>query len=229
MSILVQCKNCSKDIKIPPCREWRTNYCSNECREEAKSKVKESRKRSCIQCGAIFIPRKKQIDDGNGKLCSALCRNKYVIPALTSDDAKRKAKNTYMKNLRAGLIVHPTGENNPRWKGGQSECVKRRIKDGRANNSVKKYREKNPDKVREWSSTRHSRKTGRLPNGTIKSKMEAQGYECVYCKVSVKEKYHVDHIVPLAKGGKHEPSNIQILCPSCNLKKSTKLDFKVIQ
>ena len=35
--------------------------------------------------------------------------------------------------------------------------------------------------------------------------------------------HHVDHIIPLAKGGQHHPSNLQILSATENLKKGTKI------
>ncbi len=34
---------------------------------------------------------------------------------------------------------------------------------------------------------------------------------------------HIDHIVPIAKGGKSVPSNLQVLCSKCNGKKSNKI------
>jgi len=34
--------------------------------------------------------------------------------------------------------------------------------------------------------------------------------------------YHIDHIVPRAKGGTHWPSNLQLLAPICNLRKCAK-------
>lgn len=45
---------------------------------------------------------------------------------------------------------------------------------------------------------------------------------CFWCDRSL-EKYHVDHVTPLAKGGTNYPNNIVCSCPRCNLKKSDKL------
>ncbi|MBS0272981.1 MAG: HNH endonuclease [Proteobacteria bacterium] len=49
------------------------------------------------------------------------------------------------------------------------------------------------------------------------------GGACVRC--GSKEKIHFDHVLPVAKGGSNEPANIQILCQSCNLRKSDKIAF----
>jgi len=48
------------------------------------------------------------------------------------------------------------------------------------------------------------------------------------CGKKVKENdYHVDHIVPLAKGGEEfELNNLELSCPKCNLKKGAKLEDK---
>lgn len=178
-------------------------------------------------CNKTFTPRLYQLKTNNGKYCSVKCRNEVGINKLLNEESKAKSKETYLNNLKLGLIVHPKGQNHPRWAGGANESTKRYISNGKANKTLKKYRKNNQDKVREWSTTRHKRKTGRLPKGTVKNKLALQNGLCVYCKIDVTIKYHVDHIIPLAKGGKHEPSNIQILCPSCNLKKSAKLNFSI--
>jgi hypothetical protein len=47
------------------------------------------------------------------------------------------------------------------------------------------------------------------------------GGACVHC--GSKENLHFDHIIPIAKGGNNSEANIQILCQTCNLKKSDKI------
>jgi len=49
-----------------------------------------------------------------------------------------------------------------------------------------------------------------------------QRWKCAVCAVGIKDNYHLDHITPLARGGKHEPRNLQLLCPTCNVRKSAK-------
>lgn len=49
--------------------------------------------------------------------------------------------------------------------------------------------------------------------------LEAQKGKCINCLKSIIGKFHVDHIIPLAKGGSNWPSNLQLLCPKCNCSK----------
>ena len=51
---------------------------------------------------------------------------------------------------------------------------------------------------------------------------------CYLCKHLIPIGHrHVDHIVPISKGGKHEPSNLAIACDKCNLRKSDKMPDEI--
>ena len=56
--------------------------------------------------------------------------------------------------------------------------------------------------------------------------MKRDGFRCVLCGRTAKEgvKLHVDHIIPVAKGGLTVPDNLRTLCDQCNLGKSDKYD-----
>lgn len=87
------------------------------------------------------------------------------------------------------------------------------------------WRSKNPDKIKAINATRRSRQSdaeGRHGCKDIRRILAQQAGLCVYCSAALDNNYHVDHILPLYLGGSNWPSNIQILCPTCNLRKGRK-------
>lgn len=52
--------------------------------------------------------------------------------------------------------------------------------------------------------------------------MQRDNFHCVFCGRGREDgiKLHVDHIIPIAKGGKTEDDNLQTLCNDCNAGKS---------
>lgn len=57
--------------------------------------------------------------------------------------------------------------------------------------------------------------------------LEKQNYKCAISGLDITESYHIDHIIPLSKGGKHTKDNIQLLFPSVNMSKKDKIDYKL--
>ena len=57
--------------------------------------------------------------------------------------------------------------------------------------------------------------------------MLRDNFRCVICGASANEgaRLHVDHIIPISKGGKSDISNLRTLCERCNLGKSNKIEF----
>lgn len=56
--------------------------------------------------------------------------------------------------------------------------------------------------------------------------LKRDGFRCQICGATAKDGYklHVDHIMPVSKGGKTELSNLRTLCERCNMGKSDKLE-----
>lgn len=89
----------------------------------------------------------------------------------------------------------------------------------------RKYRKSNIEAVK-LSKREHrirEREGGKLSKGIVVKLLSFQKHRCVVCRVSLKKSgYHVDHIIPLSKGGKNTDRNIQLTCPACNIKKKAK-------
>lgn len=60
---------------------------------------------------------------------------------------------------------------------------------------------------------------GKLTKPDLYAIFKWQHGKCAYCKISIKKKYEIDHIVPVKLGGSSDTRNIQLTCMSCNRRK----------
>lgn len=84
------------------------------------------------------------------------------------------------------------------------------------------WRARNPDAARAKSQKRRAAKRG--SKGSFSAKdiqmmMVLQRSMCATCRKSIKHERHIDHVIPLCKGGSNDKYNIQLLCPTCNTRK----------
>jgi hypothetical protein len=115
--------------------------------------------------------------------------------------------------------------------------------------TIKKYYDSHKDEIRRRANAwrlrnrqkfilycvkRRFRKTNngvfKVTDGDINRQLNRQNGECFWCNKKL-ENYHMDHVIPLCKGGRHSVGNIVISCPECNWSKSDKLsvEFKLIR
>lgn len=105
---------------------------------------------------------------------------------------------------------------------------------------VARYRDENREKVRAGHRAHYANdpikrramshtqraKRAKAPGSHTKEDvldiLQAQKSKCACCRCSIKQRYHIDHIVPLARGGSNDRRNLQLLCAGCNQRKSAK-------
>jgi 5-methylcytosine-specific restriction endonuclease McrA len=84
----------------------------------------------------------------------------------------------------------------------------------------------NPDKrraiIHNYAARRRAWTDGNLTVTALIKWKAAQPKACYWCGVRCARAYHVDHYIPLSRGGLHEISNLVIACPRCNLTKNAK-------
>lgn len=95
-----------------------------------------------------------------------------------------------------------------------------------------RWRDANPHKHRIRVRRNQIKRRERLEANTIGNHFTSQDVEmhlrsqkgrCWWCGKKYGAKWHIDHRIPLAKGGSNSADNICISCPDCNLRKNDKL------
>lgn len=64
-----------------------------------------------------------------------------------------------------------------------------------------------------------------IPARLKRTVIQRAGNRCEYCHLSQdgqEATFHIDHIVPVAHGGKTVPENLALACVSCSLRKSAR-------
>ena len=156
---------------------------------------------------------------------------------------KNRERAAYLKSLAGDLRSHraiAVATNQTNYFTGtpchHGHIDERRTSDGKCRTCIKiKNRIKNAnrkDYLRPFVAAAHAKRrcaVGVFNKSDVVKKLEQQKFKCVACNTNIKKNYHVDHIVPLARGGTNWPDNIQCLCPSCNLSKNAKDPIKWAQ
>ena len=106
-------------------------------------------------------------------------------------------------------------------------------------NHVKSYAEKNPNTIKAQAELRRVRVGDVRPIDDAAKNFLLKKYQnkCAYCDLSLNDKFHGDHIQPVAKNGDSSLKNLAVCCAKCNLAKHAKtaeefyawMDFRKIK
>lgn len=159
--------------------------------------------KGCPSCGSVKPSSEFYANRSSKDLLSYEC--------ITCD--KKRVKNYYRTN---------------------TDVLKKRSKDwyqdnkDRALERSREWQRSNPHRVGASNNRRRVRKRGTLTEWDLK--LSAQWRKviskmpCYYCGTTEAEKYHVDHRIPVSKGGDDSWVNLVRACEPCNLSKSAKTD-----
>ncbi len=93
---------------------------------------------------------------------------------------------------------------------------------------LRKHEQDEEQRLREKSAHRQFiAKQRRLMSDSLRyDVLHRDGFRCQICGATQKDgvKLHVDHILPVSKGGRTEMSNLRTLCERCNMGKRDKIE-----
>lgn len=185
-------------------REYGRKY-----REENADRLREYRRKNAESRREY---KRKYREENADKIHASGRRYRYE-----NSDKVRESKRRYYQANAVAL-----NEKRRKWRKDNPDKVRKSWRD---------WENKNTDKLRICARARqHRRREHKLRNGgthtasDIQAQYDNQHGKCWWCGKKIKDtKYHVDHRVPLARGGSNAPENLVIACPKCNQSKGAKL------
>jgi len=178
--------------------------------------------------------------DSDNLKCCPKCGRQLSVGAFSKDKSTRDGLNAYCRECRAVISRVYHGANHHKIMAQRREY--RKNNRGILAEKARQYTEKNYQSYSEYqrkyrtseagkaayASARHARRarmsnaSGSFTAADIEAIRKAQGNRCYLCGKSLKSGYHVDHFIPLSKGGTNDPGNLRLACPKCNLSKGSK-------
>lgn len=202
----VACAKCIECNSINR-KEWRAENPerTNDLRREWRKKNPEKEKESHTRSNKKWWSKAKVSENAKKRRARKQNPEKF-----------REERNRSYKKIRL-LYPERIKAQQAKWRQANPERVKEITK-----KATLSHRERNPLYMRLKAQERRSavRKNGGSHTvSDIENILKLQRNKCAYCRIGLRGKFHIDHIVPVSGGGTNDRRNIQLLCEPCNLKK----------
>jgi len=189
----------------------RQKFCSRQCWIRSGVQYKE---RFCVICTAPFHPKKnKQI------CCSQKCQQRFVRSGPLREVACKQCKRPFITPNRQTLFCSDACRNAEKnaWTP-ERQAYSRSIQARR--NEQQRQRLAKMTRAQRLLPGFNSRYKARITLQDLETMLEQQQGKYLLCDMPL-DKWEIDHIVALNRGGLSVRENLQILCRPCNVGKWT--------
>lgn len=148
---------------------------------------------------------------------------KYGVTSICKICTKKYRHNYYMSDKE----THKTNSRNYYARNNEKYRQFKReyhiVNRGKISKNKQAYYASNPDKIRNLNHKRRARLLGveSGPKPTRDEMLKAQSGQCPDCGTT-DGPWHVDHIMPISKGGNDTADNVRVICATCNRRKNNK-------
>lgn len=230
----IECIHCKKKFQITASslrvRERdgaKVKFCSRHCASEGSKRPDSHVDLHCDQCGIQF--RKLRVKITKKNFCSRACVAQSMLKPVI-ERPKKAALTDWSDPVEKRKYYRAYAAKNRDHLSQRSKQRLQKNKDKRKE-AQKRYREKNKEYLVAASRARRfGMKAGSFTQADWEEMKKLCGYKCLCCNRKEPEiSLEVDHVIPFKLGGKHEYSNIQPLCRSCNASKSARfIDYRPV-
>ena len=175
-----------------------------QCGKERYRAPSEISKKFCgYACRDAFV-RAKRVNDEDGTARCAKCREWKPIEYFVKGGAGRP--HSYCKPCSSDWFAERRGVDPEKRKPYEP--------------AFKLTEEQKKANKRERNRMQHQarRAAGKAPSrweiGKLLCRQDAR---CAYCRQLLTGEYHIDHKLPVSRGGKNDLENLHLTCPRCNL------------
>lgn len=191
----------------------------------------EEQLKQCIDCKEFKTLDCFHKSHSNKFGVNSRCKICRSIFTQTPEQKEKKKKYNSEYSKRETSIIREKNRNRIEYyrEFEKSEHRKEYMKKRRESGEYQKYHAeyRKTEKAKIASKLKHHKRRAIKKDSTITSieilKLQQNAKKCYWCGCSLKNvNVHIDHYIPLSKGGEHILSNLVISCDKCNLNKHAK-------
>lgn len=227
-------KSISEFTNLKSSKDGKSTYCktcnsiiNKEYRSLNKEKIKQHKKQVYENNKELILQQRKEYYQEN--------RESVLKRVEEYTDLNRDEINAKRRQFRKDNLEHMKNQDKKKYIKFRDQILEDR----------KKYFQENKDRINKYKKIWNKSENGKmfLRNRNMKRRSKykegdvttsqlkelfTNTKKCYWCNDKlINGKIHVDHYIPLSKGGKHTISNLVLSCVNCNLSKGSQdpLDF----